>query len=301
MCLVSGYRCSGFANDSYGEFGWEVGSAVSRRHYVTTKRLESLRASLSQRDWAILNDIDRLGIMSGGQLRIIHYAPTGLSRRQARMDLSELVNLEVLQRLGRRIGGEHSGSDGYCYAIGLAGQRLIDPDRRRTWRIPTPGPALLSHATAVSQLYVELQAAASGPTHLAGFDAEPACWRRYFGPGGSPQWLKPDAYVAIESDDYEDRYFIEVDCATEFPARIVSKARAYISYWQSGREQSDDDIFPIIAFVVPTATRKAQLVDALSRLPAEHWRLFVVTTSDRASEALLDGSLLETAHEESVS
>jgi hypothetical protein len=218
------------------------------------------------------------------------------------MDLSELVNQEVLQRLGRRIGGEHSGSDGYCYAVGLAGQRLIDPDRRRTWRIPTPGPALLNHATSVSQLYVELQtAAAPGLIRLTGFDAEPACWRRYFGPGGSPQWLKPDAYVVVESDDYEDRYFIEVDCGTEFPARIVSKARGYTSYWQSGREQSDDDIFPLIVFVVPTDKRREQLVDALSRLSAEHWQLFVVTTSDRASEALLDGSLLDTAHRETVS
>ncbi len=275
---------------------------MSRRHYVTTKGLEYLRATLRQRDWAILGDIERLGIMSGSQLRILHYTPNGLSRRQARMDLQRLVGIEVLQRLGRRIGGEHSGSDGYCYAIGLAGQRLLDPERHRSWRIPTPGPSLLRHATAVSELYVDLRSAtSSGPMRLADFASEPACWRRYFGPGGSPQWLKPDAYVAVESDDYEDRYFVETDCGTEAPVRIVAKARGYISYWQSGREQSDEDVFPLVVFTAPNDKRRGQLIDALAHLPAEHWQLFTVAAADRAADAILAGSLLERAHREAVS
>jgi len=218
------------------------------------------------------------------------------------MDLSELVEREVLQRLGRRIGGERSGSDGYCYAIGLAGQRLLDPERHRSWRTPTPGPALLTHATAVSQLYVELRTSTrTGPTRLTTFDAEPACWRRHFGPGGSPQWLKPDAYIVVESDAYEDRYFIETDCGSEAPVRIVAKARAYINYWQSGREQSDDDVFPLVVFTAPNDKRRVQLIDALTRVPAEHWQLFVVTTANQTASVLLDGSLLEGAHREAAS
>jgi hypothetical protein len=234
-----------------------------------------------------------VGVLSGQQVRALHFRDDQAARRLARLDLAELVEGGVLERLGRRVGGQHSGSEGYCYCVGLAGQRLIDPDRHRYRRPWQPGPAFLNHALSASQLYVDLRVAERlGSFCLAAFDAEPACWRRYAGPGGARRWLKPDAYVVIESDDFEDRFFIESDLGSESAARIEAKSRAYISFYQSGREQAGDDIFPVVVFIVPDVQRQSQVSEALARVPAEYWRLFICITAEHAGQSLGDGSLL---------
>lgn len=266
---------------------------MTSRRYTTTKRLAVLRRELSVRQKAILSDVARLGVMSGQQVRHLHFRDDQASRRLARLDLAELVESGVLVRLGRRVGGQHSGSDGYCYCLGIAGQRLLDPDRRRYRRPWEPGASLLAHALSVSQLYVDLRLAErNGPFRLVYFDAEPRCWRSFAGPGGARRRLKPDAYVVIETDHFEDRFFIEADRGTEFPTRIEAKARAYISYYQSGREHRDDDVFPVIVFVVPTEQRRSQIVDATARVPAEYWRLFTAVTAEHAATLLTNGSLV---------
>jgi len=273
---------------------------VSRTHYVTTKRLGEIRAAMSERDWRVLSDVARLSVMSGEQIRRLHFV--GLSRRLARLELAELVQRSVLERLGRRVGGQHSGSDGYCFSLGLAGQRLLQPMRRRYWRLPTPGPSFLAHAIAVSQIYTELRLLErSGDFRIVGFDAEPACWRRYFGPGGSPRWLQPDAHLVIEGPEFEDRYFIELDRGTEFPARIAAKAKAYVNYYQSGHEQAQSYVFPLVVFVVPNDSRLAQLVDVFSHLPAEHWQFFTVLNVRQAADTLAAGSLFKTERREVAS
>jgi hypothetical protein len=275
---------------------------VTSRRYTTTKRLAVLRRELSVRQRAILSDVARLGILSGQQVRRLHFRSDQASRRLARLDLAELVESGVLVRLGRRVGGQHSGSDGYCYCLGIAGQRLLDPDRRRYRRPWEPGASLLAHALSVSQLYVDLrEAERSGRFRLVYFDAEPRCWRSFAGPGGARRRLKPDAYVVIETDDFEDRFFVEADRGTEFPIRIEAKVRAYISYYQSGREHRDDDIFPVVVFVVPTEERRSQIVETIARVPAEYWRLFTCVTAEHAATLLSDGSLVTGGEREDAS
>jgi Replication-relaxation len=277
-------------------------SVVTQRRYATTKRLAILRSQLSKRQYAILGDVARLGVVSGQQVRQLHFRGDQASRRLARLDLAELVESDVLVRLGRRVGGQHSGSDGYCYCLGVAGQRLIDPHRRRYRRPWEPGAAFLAHALSVSQLYADLRSAERrGSFGLVRFDAEPACWRRYAGPGGSRRWLKPDAHVVIESDNYEDRFFVETDRGTESAVRIEAKARAFISYYQSGREQSDDDVFPVVAFIVPDEQRRAQIIGALARVPADYWHLFTCVLAAPAAILLSDGSLVGGEPREDVS
>jgi hypothetical protein len=274
---------------------------MTERRYVTTKRMEALRSQLSRRQYAILGDVARLGILSGQQVRRLHFGGDQASRRLARLDLAELVDWDVLVRLGRRIGGQHSGSDGYCYCLGIAGQRLIDPDRNRYRRPWEPAASSLNHALAVSELYVDLRTVERGGSFRLRFDSEPRCWRRYSGPGGARLWLKPDAFAVIETADFEDRFFIETDCGTERPARIEAKAAAYISYYQSGREQRDDDIFPIIVFVSPTESRRLEISYALDRISLDYRHLFNSVRADRAALLLTDGSLVSDQQREDAS
>ena len=259
---------------------------MSRANYLTAKRVSQIEQRLHQRDRLIIADVAQLSVLSGAQIRLLHYGQSESDKRLARMDLARLHLAGVLQRLGRRVGGERAGSDGFVYSLGLAGQRIADPGRKRYRKPWTPQPNLLQHALAVSELYTQLRTT-SVDTRLTGFDAEPTCWRFFSGPGGTTSVLKPDAYVTTETTDFEDSYFIEIDRATESGTRIASKAKVYVSYWQSGREQELTDVFPQVLWVVPDLSRRNQLVEVLSSRPAEQWELFTVTTFASAVSYLM--------------
>ncbi|MGH2604537.1 MAG: replication-relaxation family protein, partial [Dehalococcoidia bacterium] len=81
-----------------------------------------------------------------------------------------------------------------------------------------------------------------------------------------------------------------IDCGTESLPRITDKAKTYLDYWQSGREQETDGVYPRVLWVAPDEARLCQLVEALSRFEPEHWRLFATTTSDRAADYIAGGS-----------
>jgi hypothetical protein len=263
---------------------------VSAGHYVTKARLTAIADQLSWRQRIVLKDVERLNVLSARQLRTMHYPDSPSGQRLARRELQELVELRLLGRLERRVGGVRAGSDGFVYSLDIAGHRLLRPNRRA--RAPwTPEAQHLRHALAVSQLYVDLVASSSDHGRLTAFDAEPRCWRDFTGPGGAPLTLKPDASLIIDSPDYEDRWFIELDRATESLPRIIAKAELFIRYYLSGREQAATDVFPQVLWVVPNERRLAQLVEALSNLPPEHWQLFAVTTAENASKQLITGAL----------
>jgi hypothetical protein len=265
---------------------------MSKCAYITKARLTAINNALSARDRSLLSDVANLNLMSGRQIQQLHYPSSEAGRRLARVDLARLTDLQVLARLERVIGGQRAGSSGYVYALGVAGQRLTQTHTRRYRRPWTPLPNHLRHALAVSELYVELRQRESPEGwQLSTFDAEPTSWRPFYGPGGARATLKPDAFVVVESDAFVDRLFVEVDCSTEALPRIVDKAKAYIRYWQSGREQADTGVFPWVLWAVPDDKRLRQLVEGLTRLPAEHWRLFTVASMVTAPDRIMTGAL----------
>ena len=71
------------ANDSLDKRGKQKRKPPDRRTYVTRKALESIRSSLSVRQWAILSDVSRLGVASGGQIQTLHYSDSEAAKRQA--------------------------------------------------------------------------------------------------------------------------------------------------------------------------------------------------------------------------
>lgn len=258
-----------------------------KRTYLTSKRLASIAVELSPRDWAIITDVGRLRLLSGAQLATLHFGTEESDRRLARQVLARLVERRVLVRLGRRVGGVRAGSSGFVYGLDVAGVRLLDPGRRRAWPTVQPGEQFLRHVLAVAQIYVHLRSAEkTGGFELLHFDAEPACWRSFVGPGGGRLVLKPDAYVVTAAGGYEDHVFVEVDLATETGPRIVDKARRYIDYFHSGREQARSAVFPQVLFLVPDGRRQGQVVGALGRVDADCWPLFVVRTLSDAVEAI---------------
>jgi hypothetical protein len=188
----------------------------------------------------------------------------------------------VLQRLTRRIGGVRAGSRGFVYALGVTGQRIVYPNRHRYREPWTPQPSYLRHALTVSELYVRLREdEPNGHLRLVAYDAEPRCWRSFAGPGGAMVTLKPDSYAVLHQGDFEDRLFIEVDLATESGPRILKKAKTYVAYWRSGKEQETSGIFPLVCWVASTEERREFLSRMLERLPDVERPIFTVTTTEK--------------------
>jgi len=258
---------------------------MSRSSYLTPSSLAELHDSLTVEEWAVTHDVETMRLASAGDLQRLHALRTDLHVRSFRRTLQRLHDNQVLFRLPRTVGGRTSGSIGFVYGIGIAGQRLLGQPPRRPW---TPRPTWLGHALATSHLYVELRAAeAQRRLQLDSFEAEPRCWRNYAAPGGGIVDLKPDAFVRLSVDEYEDSFFVEMDCGTESPATLARKLDAYADYWRSNTEQQLTGVFPYVLWLVPNE-RRAHVMRSVIQRQHEAAQLHRVAPHDQALNAFIE-------------
>ena len=293
--LARGCDRADFATDSYGQFIWHLWGVLMKRPYVTAARLDAIESGLSERDWQIVDDIDRVRLISGQQIQRLHYGTSSSDAAVCRRHLGRLVTKRVLVRFRHHVA-EAVGPSWSVYALDVAGKRLIDPDRKRWWPTPQPGNPFIDHTLAITEVYVRLRSAErTGGFELVTFDSEPACWRSFHGPGGARVTLKPDAFVITESSGYEDHVLVEVDLGTETTSRIIAKAKTYSAYYRTGWEQHRSGVFPQVLWFVPDLARAGLLNTALGRLPAEYRRLLQVRLLDDAVNAITDADALAEA------
>ena len=252
--------------------------------------LLELGAGLSERERELVRELAKLRLMTHAQLTtLLGTAQTVGGFRTARRILGRLTDSGVLARLERRIGGVRRGSAGYVYYLGPAGQRLVayweGRGLTRGRFRPEPGGRYVRHRLAVSDLYIQArEAGRQGLLDLLAFEAEPDCWRTLMDGFGGQTLLKPDAFVRVGVGAYEDRYLVEVDLGTESRSVVARKLRTYLDYFNSGTEQQAHGVYPRVLLLTNSESRRAALVEVCSRLPAEAWRLFTITTLDRALE-----------------
>ena len=251
---------------------------------MSAARLDALRESLSERDWAVIRDVTKLRMATGTQLERLHF--TELSEASGpvvrRRVLARLVRWEVLTTLERRIGGVRAGSSGLVYALDIAGKRLVTEDARAT-RPSLPGVRYMRHVLAVTELYVALvERARLGELRLDHFDAEPASWRRD-GRGGH---LKPDASVRVSSAAHFDSWWIEVDLATEHVPTIRRKLMTYVEFYNRG-QLGPDNIMPWVLVVVPDVKRYSDIVRLIPQLSPQASELFTVVLHNDAADVVM--------------
>lgn len=262
---------------------------MTSHNYRTAASVLVLRRRLTEPDWAIVHDVERMRLARALDLQALAALREDLQVRQFRRRLQRLFELDVLARLERRIGGQRSGSSGWVYALGVAGQRLLDPGDgvsvRRPW---TPRPSWLGHALATSHLYVVLRRADHGRSlRLLAYEPEPLCWRPFSDEHGDLT-IKPDAFVRFEQGEDIVSVFVEVDCATESPATIAKKLDAYRRYWLSETEQRAHGVFPEVLWLVPAATRLRTLEATVARQPDDAQELHRVALYEQALPALIE-------------
>jgi hypothetical protein len=245
-------------------------------------RLEQLADTVTPKELAILSTLRQVRLASAAQLERLHFTET--FPRYRRQVLQSMTERGLVTRLDRVVGGRRSGSAGYLYGLGVAGQRLLlQGEGVRVRRPTTPGAPFVSHALAVTELATRLrEAERRGQVEVLDLQTEPDCWRRHPGPGGGSVVCKPDGYVRLGAGAFEDSYFMELDLATESPSTLDRKLDAYRRYWTSGIEQSRRGVFPRVLWIVPDLRRHQVVTDAISHQPAEAWQLHLCTLFEDA-------------------
>lgn len=255
-------------------------------------RARGLAARLGPRDLAVLGSLQELRLLSGAQIRRLHFPGSNLvtQARKSRAALQRLTELQTVVRLRRRVGGIRAGSEGHVYGLSGLGQSVLDLDRdesRRHRRVPETKLAFQSHVLAVSELAVGLtEQARTGACVIEEFRAEPGCWRWFGGLGGGRRVLKPDAYARLGIGEYELTAFIEQDMDTESLPTITRKLGVYVDYWRSGAEQHQRGVFPRVWWLVPDIARLRAITATIQRVSADARDLFTVALTDQATALL---------------
>jgi Replication-relaxation len=268
--------------------------AVASSIYITHDRLHRIASDMTEADWTLLNFLSTARLATGKQL-VARFWTDDPERhpaeaRAGRRALKRLSDSRVLDPLpGRARGGVRGGSATLVYSVGVAGAKLLAGRGLQQRRLGVPSERLISHTLACTSVVVDLYAAnARGDLDLIEVQQEPACHRAFLGAWGARLWVRPDLFVRVGVGALEDRWFIEIDLATEHAGTLLGKANRYLAHYRSGSEQQEAGIYPRVAWSVPDA-RRAELVEkVLRRLPSEAQKMFAVCLQDELVALLAD-------------
>lgn len=263
---------------------------------MTRSDLVTLLEQLSDRDLAILDDLERFRLLSARQIQRLHFvggnSDSTASMRAANRALGRLRRHDLVRTLARRVGGVRAGSAGFVYYLGPVGDRLQrhhrgEPGPRR--RYSEPSWYFVEHTLAVAELAVQtIEASRTGAFDILQLTPEPGCWQSSLSPEGVTQWLKPDLLLVTAAGDYENHWFIEVDLSTEHLPVVLRQCAAYQAHRDNGRYQAEHGLFPAVLWVAPDERRATAIRVAIRRQssldpslfrvsPGEHYREIIAT------------------------
>lgn len=258
---------------------------------VRQAHVEWTAERLSERDWQIIEAVNRLRAVTGEQIERLCFAflSSARSRTVSRSRaLQRLVSWRVLMPLARRVGGVGRGSSVTTYALDSAGQQLIRQRQQvrgqaaHVRRPVAPGVRTLTHTLAVSELYAALHEL--GRAHgfaLAEYETEPGCWW----PDGIGGHLKPDAYARLQLGTVVDHWWIEQDQATEALPTVRAKLLTYLGFLTRG-QLGPRGVVPRVLLATVSAPRRDALLAVIAKLPAPASDLFTVCLADETAYVL---------------
>lgn len=263
---------------------------------LVTAELVELNKQLSERDHAVLDVVGAHRFLTTRQLLAFafthHHATNETAERVCRRVLQRLERWGLLQRPVRRIGGLQAGSASSVWMLTTTGQRLrnLRIGHGAVGRIREPGEGFIRHYLAIADVRLALiEAQRVKALELLTVQIEPAAWRSYTGPSGSPAVLKPDLYAVTAAGEFEDHWFVEVDRATESLPTLIRQCRQYEAYRRTGSEQTNIGLFPLVLWVVPDELRAAKLQQALAASRDLDVALFRITTPDQLIATITGG------------
>jgi len=172
------------------------------------------------------------------------------------------------------------GSAARVWQLAPAGARLLRDDGT-AHRTHEPSPRFLTHCLAVADIHLALRSLSRlDQVQQVVVQTEPTSSRRYVGQGGEPRWLQPDLAAVISTNQYDDRWFLEVDLGTESLPTLLRKCGHYEAYRASGVEQHEHGAFPLVLWVFTKTDRGERLRDAVWRSPRLTPQLYRFATAD---------------------
>lgn len=247
--------------------GRQLGSAEGTDRRVSRAQRLVVARGLTERERAILDDIDRFRFLTSKQVEVLHFSdlttPAAATRICNRI-LKRLYSYRVIDHLERRVGGIRAGSASYVWMVGTVGERLLRADAEVRVRRREPSLHFMRHCLAIADCVIALQRGAGADSYQLQSVTEPSCWRRYLARSGGMELLKPDLSAVTVQGEYEDFWFIEVDRGTESIPTLIKKCRQYLAYRQTGQEQDRHGVFPVVIWVLPDERRLERLREALS-------------------------------------
>ena len=269
------------------------GSQAPQR--VSKRQLAETDSRLGERDRQLLAAVQQYRYLMTGQIQRLLFtdaANPSAGLRAASRSLKKLSGHGLVDSLSRRIGGVRAGSGSFIWHLTHADERLLrlhDGKSSPMRRHYEPSPYFLAHTLAVAETAIRLiEICREHEPQITALQLEPECWRAYSSAGVSYS-LKPDLYAATATEEYEDRYFIEVDLDTESPAKIIDKCEKYHAYYRSGLEQEASEMFPLTVWIVPSDSRKEKLIRHLRETFDKQAKLFAVITCDELEHLVLEG------------
>lgn len=267
----------------------------TEKRRLSRRQLIEIDYRLGKRDKEVLTAVRKYRYLMTGQIERLLFTeaanPTA-GLRAASRNLKKLKDFGLIDCLARRIGGVRAGSSSLIWYITHAGERLLRLQDKTAYPIRRhfePSAYFLAHTLAVAEMAIRLtEICRKYPPVLTALQLEPECWRPYSHIGVMTA-LKPDLYIATVNDEYEDRYFIEVDLDTESPAKVIEKCEKYHRYYNTGLEQEESGIFPLTVWIVPSSARKERLIAGLRQAFDKRPLLFAVITEDELERLMLKG------------
>lgn len=289
------------APNDFSQVSWQIArgrgtntprpsAAENQGRRVSRKQLEHLETHLPERDRAVLDLVAAHRYLTTGQLE--RFVFTGhvsqeSAARTARRVLTRLERSGLLASLDRRIGGVRAGSSARVWQLTAASARLLRDDGVN-FRRHDPSPRFLAHCLAVGDVNLLVRGLTAHGAGRVSVEVEPASWRSFTGPGGERRSLQPDVAVHIETDDFEERWFMEVDLGTESLPTLLRKCGQYEAYRVSGQEQAEHGSFPLVWWVLPTIARAERLLATIRRTPRLTPTLYRVATFETLPTTLVE-------------
>lgn len=275
------------------------GEAPDEHRRISRQQLAAIDIALSARDRQVLLAVQKYRYLLTGQVQRLYFleaATPAAALRATSRNLKKLKELGLVDSLSRRIGGVRAGSSGLIWYLTHAGERLLrlrDHKPYPSKRFFEPSPHFLAHGLAVAEISIRLtEICREHASGLSVLELEPECWRTYSDYGAMLS-LKPDLFAVTVSDQYEDRWFFEVDLATESPAKVIEKCDRYHKYYRSGLEQEKSEVFPLTVWVVPDSTRKERLIAHIREAFDKQPKLFAVITTEELEDLIRYGGTRE--------
>ncbi|WP_280407083.1 replication-relaxation family protein [Nocardia brasiliensis] len=281
------------------------------------KRVDHLREQLSERDLAILTDLQQFRLLTTPQIRRLRFTArhqtVGAATRACTRVLTRLRSHGLISPLTRRIGGVRRGSASQTWQLAATGDWLLRQVRGTGYRrrYHEPSTLFIKHTLAVAELGVLLREAHERRAiELVELAVEGQAHRTFVGRNGVKDVLKPDLHAITATADFEHHWMIEADRNKEHEPHLLRKLTAYHRYFNSGRYQAEHGLFPSVLWVVPSQDRADQLaglIESDEALPHELFEIctfvefidFVVLRTTGRESLSLPGILESTADQQS--